>query len=102
MTERKDFYESSGNVFADVGFEDAEETLAKSKSVLTISEIIERKELTEAVTARLLGTTPKELAALSLGDFGHTSLDQLSHFVILVEGGTEIAVTPFDRCGANG
>ena len=41
-----EFELSSGNVFADIGFENAEEMLLKSELVRQINKIIKEKELT--------------------------------------------------------
>ncbi len=43
---------SSGNVFADLGFRDAEERLLKAKLASKIAELIEEKGWTQTQTAR--------------------------------------------------
>ena len=45
--EKVEYETSSGNVFADLGITNAEETLAKSELALQISEIIAQKKLTQ-------------------------------------------------------
>ena len=47
----------SGNVFADIGLEDAEELLLKAKLVTKISHLIEKKGLTQAEIAKAAGVT---------------------------------------------
>ena len=42
---------SSGNVFADLGFQDAEERLLKAKLATKIAQLIEKKGWTQAQTA---------------------------------------------------
>jgi len=44
---------SSGNVFADLGFQDAEERLLKAKLATNIAQSIEKKGLTPAQTEKL-------------------------------------------------
>ncbi len=43
---------SSGNVFADLGFQDAEERLLKAKLATKIAQLIERKDWTQAQRRR--------------------------------------------------
>ena len=42
----------SGNVFADIGFEDSEARLLKAKLAIKIAELIEQKGWTQAQTAQ--------------------------------------------------
>ena len=62
-------HEGSGNVYADLGYPDAEEMLIKARLVLKISEIVRAKGLTQVETARLLGLTQPKVSALLLGQF---------------------------------
>jgi hypothetical protein len=50
-----EIHEGSGNVYADLGYRDAEEMLVKATLVRKISEIIRSKGLTQVETARILG-----------------------------------------------
>ena len=56
MTEKIEVTESSGNVFADLGFPDAEETLARTDVILCMFEIIAERELTQNRPAAIVGT----------------------------------------------
>ncbi len=58
---------SSGNVFADLGMENAEELLAKSNLACAIREIIKDRKLTQAKAAKLLNTHQTYLSRLNSG-----------------------------------
>lgn len=53
---------SSGNVFKDLGLENAEELQAKSLLAQIIRDIIKQRNLTQAKAAELLGTHQTQIA----------------------------------------
>ena len=55
-----DVTHGTGNVFADLGFPDAAERQAKLRLAFTLNQIVERRTLTQAEAAKLLGVTPAE------------------------------------------
>ena len=57
------------NVYADLGYSDAEEMLIKARLVRKISEIVRGKGLTQAQTAKVLGLTQPKVSALFRGQF---------------------------------
>lgn len=54
-SEQIDVYEGSGNVFADLGYEDAEEMLVKAAVLSRVQEVISSLDVTQAQVAELLG-----------------------------------------------
>lgn len=60
---------SSGNVFADLGFADAEEHLIKAGLVLKIDQIIRQRELTQAATGEIMGIDQPKVSAMLAGQF---------------------------------
>ena len=54
----------SGNVFADLGFEDAEEMLAKAKLVVAIKDIIKERKLNQTQAAKLMGIDQPRVSKL--------------------------------------
>ena len=54
---KRDHEESSGNVFADLGFKDSEQELLKAKLTVQIYKLIKDKGLRQERAAKLLGTT---------------------------------------------
>ena len=73
--------ESSGNVFADLGLDNPEELLAKSKLLLKIRLALEKRGLSEAKAARQLGITRTELHAALRGDLDRFSETELEGFI---------------------
>ncbi|HLF38745.1 MAG TPA: helix-turn-helix transcriptional regulator [Burkholderiales bacterium] len=62
-------YAGSGNVYADLGYENAEEMLVKAQLVSKIAEIIQRRGLTQVEAAKLLGLTQPKVSAMLRGQF---------------------------------
>jgi len=58
---------SSGNVFADLGLENADELLVKAELARKISSIITKQKMTKAEAAELLGIDQSKVSALING-----------------------------------
>jgi predicted XRE-type DNA-binding protein len=59
----------TGNVYADLGYADADEMLIKAQLVSKIAEIIKRKGLTQTEAGELLGMPQPKLSNLLQGRF---------------------------------
>ena len=70
---------SCGNVFKDLGLENAEELQAKSTLAQTIRDIIKHRNLTQAKAAKLLGTHQTQISRLSSG----TGIDSMSFDLLM-------------------
>ena len=68
-SDRVAVYAGSGNVYADLGYPDADEMLVKAQLVMQIAEIIRRKGLTQVEAAKLLGLTQPKISAMLRGQF---------------------------------
>lgn len=68
---------SSGNVFADIGFDNPEEELLKAKLVRELGAIIKRRRLTQAKAAELMGVKQPDVSAIVTGRTGKFTLDRL-------------------------
>ncbi|MER8569266.1 helix-turn-helix domain-containing protein [Mesorhizobium sp. M0924] len=77
MTEDITAEVSSGNVFADLGFDNPEEELLKAKLAREIRAIIKRRRLTQAKSAELLGMKQPDVSAIVTGRTGKFSIDRL-------------------------
>ncbi|RWC42198.1 MAG: XRE family transcriptional regulator [Mesorhizobium sp.] len=77
MTEDITAEMSSGNVFADLGFDNPEEELLKAKLAREIRAIIKRRRLTQAKSAELLGMKQPDVSAIATGRTGKFSIDRL-------------------------
>jgi predicted XRE-type DNA-binding protein len=67
----------SGNVFADLGFAEPEEELAKAKLASQIRQIVERRSLTQIAAAKLMGIDQPKVSALLNGRLANFSSDRL-------------------------
>lgn len=77
MSNTKKVTASSGNVFADLGFDNPEEELLKAKLVREIRGIIKRRKLTQTNAAAVLGLKQPDVSALVTGRVGKFSIDRL-------------------------
>ena len=81
---------SSGNVFADLGFEDSEERLLKAKLAIKIAQLIQRKGLTQTQTAQRTALDQPKVSRLLRGQLSGFSADRL--FAILNRLGHSVEV----------
>ena len=80
----------SGNVFADLGFQDAEERLLKAKLATKIAQLVEKKGLTQAQTAERISLDQPKVSRLLRGQLSGFSADRL--FAILNRLGHSVEV----------
>jgi predicted XRE-type DNA-binding protein len=81
MTDDIAIHDSSGNVFADLGIEDSEEYMAKSELAAEILRIVQRRRLTQAEAAKLLGIRQPKVSDLLRGRLDGFSTDRLLRFI---------------------
>ncbi len=84
--------EGSGNVFADLGFADAEELLAKAGLASAISDIIKGRHLTQKAAAEVLGATQPKVSNLINGKLEGFSMERLARFLNTLDRDVEIVV----------
>ncbi len=92
MRAKRNHIVGSGNVFADLGLVKAEEMLAKAELAQKITAIIERRRLTQAQAAKVLGVDQPKISALKRGRLSGFSLERLMRFLILLGRDVEIVV----------
>ena len=90
---------SSGNVFADLGFPQAEEMMTKAVLAHRISGIIKERGLTQAEAAKALGVDQPKISALRRGRLSGFSLERLLRFLLLLGRDVEIVVKQRRRPG---
>ena len=88
---KRDYVESSGNVFADLGFADAEDRLAKAELAIKIAEILRRRKLTQTQAAAVLGVDQPKVSALIRGRLSGFSIERLLRFLLRL--GTDVSIT---------
>jgi predicted XRE-type DNA-binding protein len=81
MTKKSKTKKSSGNVFADLGFPNPEEELAKAEVVRQIDRTIKKKKLTQTKAAKILGISQPKVSLLLRGYFENFSLERLFRFL---------------------
>jgi len=92
-TDNIEIVASSGNVFADLGFPDAEERLAKAELARLIATIVRDRRLSQAAAGKVLGIDQPKVSALASGRLAGFSLERLTHFLRLLGQDVQIAVT---------
>jgi len=97
MNRKKDYIVSTGNIFADLGFPDAEERMAKTNLALQINVLIKRKKLTQKQAAELLNIDQPKISALSTGKLSGFSLERLFRFLTILGQDIIINITPKAR-----
>ena len=83
----------SGNVFADLGFENADELLAKSRLVTDIAEVIRSKRLTQAKVAERIGIDQPAVSKLLRGRTEGYSIDRLIRILNSLGQDVEIKIS---------
>ena len=97
-----DVQDGSGNVYADLGYTNAEEMLVKAQLVTKIAEIIDKKGLTQAQAAKLLGLTQPKVSALLRGQFRGFSERRLLDCLTSLGRDVQIVVRSASRRRASG
>lgn len=97
MNKKNDYTISSGNIFADLGFPDAEERMAKVNLALQINALIKRKKLTQIQAAKLLDIDQPKISALATGKLAGFSLERLFRFLTILGQDITINITPKAR-----
>ena len=83
---------SSGNVYADLGYGDAEGMLVKAQLVAKIGEIIRQRGLTQEKAAKLLRLTQPKISKLLKGQFRGVSERRLLRCLTRLGRDVEIIV----------
>lgn len=92
----------TGNVYADLGYGDADEMVIKAQLVTKIAEIIKRKGLTQTQAAQLLGMPQPKLSNLLHGRFRGFSERRLMDCLTKLGRDVQIVVKAAPRSRGNG
>jgi predicted XRE-type DNA-binding protein len=76
-----EFEESGGNVFADLGLEDADELFARAQIGFYVCKILEEKQLKHREIAALLGIKQPDVSHLMNGHYSRFTIDKLLEFL---------------------
>jgi len=89
--------ESSGNVFADLGFKDAETRQTKLRLAAAINGIIDELGRTQAEAADRLGISQPKVSALLNYKLEGFSVERLMHFLTALDQDVEIVIRSKNR-----
>src|SRR5215472_13563292 len=92
----------SGNVYADLGYADSAAMLVKARLAAKIAEIVQRRALTQAKTAEILGLTQPKVSALLKGRFRAISEHRLLECLTRLGRDVDIVIKPTPRSRSNG
>jgi predicted XRE-type DNA-binding protein len=79
--DRTVFEESSGNIFADLGFDDADEMLMRGKIGIQVVRLLRERNVKQREAAELLGVSQPEVSHLMKGEFQRFSEGKLLTFL---------------------
>lgn len=82
----------SGNVFADLGFPDAEERQTKLRLAFAINGIVSARGLTQAAAAARLGVNQPKVSALARYQLDGFSVERLMTFLTALDRDVEIVI----------
>ena len=85
---------SSGNVFEDIGLAQSAELLAKSEIAARIAAIVEKRGLTQAKAADILGIDQPSVSELVRGRLRGFSSDRLFRFLNALGQDVRIVIVP--------
>ncbi len=92
--DRIEFEKSSGNVFADLGFPDAEERLQKADFSYEIYKAITSRGLTQREAAKILGIDQPKVSSIIRGNLKGFSLERLIALLKKLDIDVHIAKKP--------
>lgn len=82
----------SGNVFKDIGLKNPGEHHAKAELARQITKIIERRNLTQAQAAKLIGAVQPDISRLKNGQLSGFTIDRLLDFLRHLDRDIEIHI----------
>lgn len=85
MIKEQIFEESSGNVFSDLGLDDADELLARGKIGIQVIRLLQKRNLKPQEISKILGITKQEVSDLMKGEFEQFSEGKLLNFLRLLD-----------------
>ena len=93
---------SSGNVFADLGFADAETHALKAEMVRRVAGLIKQQRLTQKAAAGRMGVSQPDVSKILKGQFRAYSVERLIRFLNALGQDVEITVKKPMRKKARG
>jgi len=89
-----EYYEGSGNVYKDVGFENPEEWATKAHIATKIFHLIEERHLTQKQAGEIFGIAQGRVSDLKRGQFDKFSVEKLLSFLNALGQDVDIVIRP--------
>jgi len=96
------YKKGSGNVFADIGVRDPEESLVRAKLAKRIAELIRRKRLRQNEVAGILGVDQSKVSKLVRGRISGFTSDRLLRYLNALGCDVHIQIKPIQRIQRRG
>jgi predicted XRE-type DNA-binding protein len=98
MTEEHDrreseVFDSSGNVFADLGLPSSEEDMMKVAIARAIATTLKKRDLTQAEAAKIIGVDQAKLSAVTRGRLKDYSVERLLRWLIALGRDVDIRIS---------
>ena len=91
-----EYEEGSGNVFADLGLEDADELFIRAQMGFHVYTILKDKKLKQREISSLLGIAQPDVSHLMNGHFSRFTTDQLLDFLKRLDRKVTIRISPHE------
>ena len=92
-TERREpVTRGTGNVFVDLGFPDAAERQAKLRLAYALNQVLDRRKLSQADAAKVLGVTQPKVSALRHHKLAGFSVERLMNLLTALDQDVEIVI----------
>jgi predicted XRE-type DNA-binding protein len=89
-----EFYEGSGNVYKDLGFENPEEWATKAHIATKIFHLIAERQLTQKQAGAIFGIAQGRVSNLKRGQFDKFSVEKLLSFLNALGQDVDIVIRP--------
>ena len=87
----------TGNVFADLGYQDAAERQIKTRLALAVNELLKARKLKQREIAAVLGVPQPKVSALKNYRLDQFSVERLMEFLTALNQDVEIMIRPRDN-----
>ena len=88
---------SSGNVFADLGFPNADTHLLKAQLMSRVQDTLQDRKLTQTEAARVTGISQPDLSKMLRGQFRDVSVERIMRMLTKLGCEVDIVVKPQGR-----
>lgn len=85
------------NVFADLGFPDAETHLLKAQLMSRVQDTMQGRKLTQTETSRIVGVSQPDLSRMLKGQFRDVSVERIMRILTKLGCEVDIVVKPSGR-----